>query len=489
MIDRVEAQSIPSKTEETRLSITNPFQCDVETPSGYVLTTQLWYTASQLFTTTVDVDRSVVYTGFGDLVEGISGTITVPWWNSVGSAFLTGMFTPQDWPKQLVLGFLDDNGVWCRDTSYFVFLDRTGPSAPNPIVANYYFKTSQQVEELHFWWESSVDTGAWFSGYTFVLSPNSNLSNPLIVQPMSSESYVFDVADFPEYGYWYWQVWGHDILWNITPWTMWVILYINDYGWGGWWGGGGHSAPDDKPDDWVDPERTPEHDSAPDKPSKPIVKPPKPNTSSPLPPVVWPTPAPVVNIYPTCADLIKRWLTCTPGLPPPPWWFPKKPIAQVNIPPAPTGPLRPVDKDRLVGDDRLDYIAMVGDIDWVWAESEWVWAESDPVQPDIFDKETLDPVYSPDIIRDIGDVPPNVIIPRLLERQAAPAWTGPIILTTNAFLFVRIWYDLETLRRWYRLWNNHHQSVYTHIVWHNGMWFIIHDTAATLYSTLSRHDA
>lgn len=83
---------------------------------------------------------------------------------------------------------------------------------------------------------------------------------------------------------------------------------------------------------------------------------------------------------------------------------------------------------------------------------------------------------------------PNTIIPRLLTRKPAPQGAEPLIVTTNAFIFVIIWYDLETLRRWYRLWNNHHQSPDTHIVWHQGMRFIIHDTATQLYTTLVQKD-
>jgi hypothetical protein len=470
---------ITPKSEETRLSVINPFHCEISLPSGYVRWEQGWFTAQQLFSLDAEVDRTVTYSLFGDLVAAKTGLITHGWGNGFTVSTLTGTFTPHDGPKQLILGFSDDQpqGMECRQTWYFTFLDRTGPSKPDPITANYYMRASREVEELHFWWDSSVDTGVWFSEYTFALSPNSNLSNPIVVHTTTDQSYVFAVGDFPEYGYWYWQVWAHDTLWNTTPWAVGVILYINDYGWG-WWGwGGGHGAPDDKPDDWVDWEEQPAHESAPDMPWKPPVKPPKTGVGSPLPPVLDSPPSPILSIYPTCADLIKRGLTCTPGLPPPQWWFPPRPVSQVTIPSLPRETVR----DRDIGRD----IAMVGDDRYDRDDDRFV-ADDDR---DDDDRLIVGPIFPPEIMDEIRDLPPNVVVPRLLTRQSAPSWVEPIILTTNAFLFVWIWYDLETLRRWYRLWNNHHQSVYTQIVWHNGMWFIIHDTTATLYSTLTRHDA
>lgn len=72
------AQSPQTVQQQTTIEGINLFLCDVDMPSGYGVFNNRYYTSSPEWTTNVTVDHSVEIEIFGDMIETVTGSITLP---------------------------------------------------------------------------------------------------------------------------------------------------------------------------------------------------------------------------------------------------------------------------------------------------------------------------------------------------------------------------------------------------------------------------
>lgn len=234
----------------TTLIITNPFECSMDADGGSILLySGDYYTKYTSIFFDLYSEQTTDFSVTGDIVWGpLTGTVP-----AMQNVQVEAELATPDGVKHIMTLF-SEGQTMCVSDSFEVYLDTSWPTPPDPVIPLIINDSNGNPDLIHFIWLASVDTGVWFDSYTFVLADNEAFLNAYQVTG-TQNFWQVPVSAFSHTGRWFWQVFAYDYLENMTPGIMGAFTFDltsgtgssgtgtnqntgDNSGWGPWWGSG-----------------------------------------------------------------------------------------------------------------------------------------------------------------------------------------------------------------------------------------------------------
>lgn len=474
-------------TWTTTLTITNPYECTLDLETGSILTySGAYYTKYSTLFFSLYSEEATEYLVTGNINPTLTGTLEALETLNTQATLVTG-----DGVKY-VSALFTEGPISCVGDTFSVYLDTTGPTPPDPVIPLVIRLPDWSPDIVHFIWIASTDAGIGLDSYTFLLADNDAFINAYQVNTTNNYQQV-PVATFTHTGRWFWQVFAYDKLENMTPGVAWAFTYDLSGSTSTWttttwtttiWGG-----------NWTGT-----------------------TTWTTIPPgisittlIPWYLYCSGTNLYATTVTWYWGWGDGSGGtetenidthdvqesdLPDDlpiedafPWWG-QVPQAPGTTPPPQTIGV-PITKVRPLIPSKSDWKAPV-----CIRSPNGKWSCQPVSQPTSVGKfipfggfrKVIPPQPVPTYIPDeefivqtkhwaapikILKVPAS-ILPRLLKRMGVPIGIQILILIMSTQYVTYNYFDLETLRRWYRLRRNRKQDPHLDIVWMDNEWFVVY---------------